>query len=212
MPIYLCHSRKILLYNNYKCLYSTLYSIFKGRTDRVIYQEYPLDDLNKYREYRKMIIVRRPERRLESIYKDKIINLLKIQNREIYQDCQKVLVKTLKKSDSNQELRDISYSQFVDLVSEVYLEDQHFHPQYLITRDSKGRLAKFDEIINIESPAATERILSWVNQMLDPETIDQLPVENSTQHLKVDFKYQMETIVKINRLYRLDNLLFFKEN
>jgi len=199
-------------------MYSTLYHLFKTRSDRVIYQEHPLDDLEKYQDYRKVIIVRDPERRLKSIYKDKIINVLKINKSEIYQDCQKILAQTLKnknknekektEKERNEELKDVEYFEFIDLVTESFLRDQHFHPQYLIARDSKGKIAKFDEIIRMESPDVTPRILHWLNLMLKPEIIDQLPILNSTQHLTVDFKYQPETIVKINRLYQLDYLLF----
>ena len=205
MPIYISHRAKILLYNNYKCIYSTLYHILT-KDPTIIYHEGPLSNPSQFVDYTHVIITRDPKSRIESIYRDKIINTLRLQSLSHRQTCQQLLQRALDSTPNikTRIIRDISFQEFVKLLPQVVFSDPHFMPQNLILG---AYPLKIEEIIKMEASNWISRVLFWINKMLI-NPVKYLSNNNSTEHISADTTWDDDTTTILFDLYHKDYTTF----
>ena len=153
----------------------------------------------------KYVIGRNPYTRLESFYRDKL-------NKDLDQTSywlrsQKIFFKPLgiKKSASIDEkyqaLKAISFSEFIHLLPEVYMNNRHLHPQYKIFKNLK--VAKK---MKMEMQADRD----FVEQKLK---LDLSKKVNTTEKAKFDLQWDQAMNEIVNQLYKLDFEYFnYKKN
>ena len=207
MPHFYHSKGKYYLTTNYKVMFSTLNhqaDMYQPKARNLLWHRL-CQGMFPERAKKHYLLVRNPYDRLESFYRNKLqrpdnITQQCIQNFYRFLD----LDQSASESKVRKRLSEVSFSQFVRIIPNVYQIDGHLRPQYeVLNTDMHGLLFSLDidEVIKIDNHQNDERLSGELK-------IDLGEIRNVTRHYDIDMSWSNESIEIVNRLYNMDFMLF----
>lgn len=191
MPHFLNAKAHYFLSLNFKVMYTTMK---KQKDLKKVLWIRPL--LSKYDKY---FIVRNPYDRLESFYRDKLGK--DVNHQKIWLSSQKIYFEPLEITDSPDEIkmqviRDMTFEQFIRILSMNYMKNRHLHPQYKIFTGLKPK-----RILKMENPDDLRFLSETLNLDMDIRA-------NSTGKADKYIHWDKELADIVNRIYEKDFKLY----
>ena len=209
MPHFVNHAKHYLISTNYKVLYSLFVEQPELREiNRQEVAQYYLGGPAPAPRLSHFLVVRNPYTRLESFFKDKFRQdpVVRLRTYDQLQRCQRLFCAYLQivPADSPMTIREkllsLSFEQFVQLLSTVYLQDGHLHPQIQMTTirfRGAPLLLNFARVFKLES--ATDMADLQAKLAIDVSQ----PI-NHTHQVKWSSPWQPDLYAVVNELYKAD--------
>lgn len=214
MPHFVNETQRYFLSTNYKVLYSLLY--YQPTLQIASKERLSQNGWRKrwapFGTWPHFLLVRNPYQRLESFYKDKFrqdpMHTLRAYTE--LQRCQRFFCPYLHIEPSDapitirEKLLSVSFAQFVQLLPEVYLFDEHLHPQVYIMTSRWHCISfqfKFNRILQVESA----HDLAYLQDKLG---LDVSQKYNHTEQVVYPTPWPLELCALVNQLYKADFVAF----
>lgn len=177
-----------LIFTSYKVAFSSLNHLVWDKK-LVFFDKKDLEKID-FNDFKSLALIRNPIRRIESIYKDKIVINA---NPDHIQECQKEIINIFSRDVFFN--KQITFEDFICNLHKFINSDAHFYPQNYFIPDS---IDKYLSIENIGDTSSLENIIGC-----------KLPVKNKTPKIKLKWTKEMKNI--IYSLYDIDFKRFYKK-
>ncbi len=216
MPFFKVKDGTAYIATSYKVMYSTLSR--QTNLERISTKQFFLavvqnrTQLSKARFY---LIVRNPYARLESFYRDKILGArANVARKGEWQHSVEILFPYLNVSNNTKEsevadrLESITFKDFIALLPEIYLQDEHLHPQSRLLRGLFDRFkltrnitVQYDRVIKLESDNDRSALASACQLNFEHRI-------NDTAHIKAQLTWDLLSRQIVNDIYSDDFSVF----